>query len=230
MLPAQTSCSRDRTERGMNRSDRRMPRGYSNDTGVNHRFKDRVGVRTGRLTFTRCVGENAHRHKIWEAVCDCGNVITTSSPSKTKSCGCLRSEKASARQLERALPPDEKRRRILANRVMQRERRKTNPILAMQARLSRLHRHAIASVGAIKSSPTFEALGYTAAEFAAHIERQFLPGMGWSNMRMWQIDHIIPVSSAKTEADVVSLNQLSNLRPLWSAENNRKKDIRQNLL
>jgi hypothetical protein len=100
----------------------------------------------------------------------------------------------------------------------------------MQARLSRLHRHALAMVGAIKTSPTFEQLGYTAEEFVAHIERQFVKGMGWHNMREWQIDHIIPVSEAKTEQDVVALNQLSNLRPMWADQNNAKKDKRLSLI
>jgi len=44
----------------------------------------------------------------------------------------------------------------------------------MQSRLSRLHRHALAQVGAIKTSPTFAELGYSAKEFVVHIERQFL--------------------------------------------------------
>jgi hypothetical protein len=100
----------------------------------------------------------------------------------------------------------------------------------MQARLSRLHRHALAQVGAIKTSGTFEQLGYSAADFVRHIERQFLRGMGWHNMNEWQVDHIIPVSSAKTEEDVVALNQLSNLRPMWAVDNNAKKDKRISLL
>lgn len=100
----------------------------------------------------------------------------------------------------------------------------------MQARLSRLHRHALAQVNAIKTSPTFEQLGYSVDDFVAHIERQFVPRMGWHNMSKWQIDHIVPVSEAKTEDDVIALNQLSNLRPMWSHENNAKKNKRSNLL
>jgi len=114
--------------------------------------------------------------------------------------------------------------------MRQRQRRKSDPALAMQARLSRLHRWALAKVGAIKTSPTFEQLGYTVDEFITHLERQFLPGMGWHNMDRWQIDHIVPVSEAKTVEDVVRLNQLSNLRPMWAEENNNKKNKRVTLL
>lgn len=78
---------------------------------------------------------------------------------------------------------------MLAIRVRQRQRRKTDPRSAMQVRLSRLHRHALAQVEAIKTSKMFEHLGYTASEFVRHIERQFLPRMGSHNMSEWQVDH-----------------------------------------
>lgn len=100
----------------------------------------------------------------------------------------------------------------------------------MHARISRLHRHALSRVGGIKSSPTFEQIGYSAEDLVRHIERQFAGGIGWHNMNEWQIDHIIPVSTAENEADVVALNQLSNLRPMWALDNNRKKDRRSTLL
>ncbi|NNH56921.1 hypothetical protein HLI01_08880 [Rhizobium laguerreae] len=207
-----------------------MPSGISSETGVSHRFKDRTGTRNGRLVFTKYLGLDDHRHGIWEAVCDCGFVTTTSQPHSKRSCGCLQRETAARTQANKALPQEERTKRILANRVRQRQRRKSDPRLAMQARLSRLHRHALAQVGAIKTSSTFEQLGYTAAEFVRHIERQFFGGMGWRNMSEWQVDHIIPVSSAKSEEDVIALNQLSNLRPMWAVDNNAKKNKRLSLL
>jgi hypothetical protein len=47
--------------------------------------------------------------------------------------------------------------------------------------------------------------------------------MGWHNMKDWQIDHILPISQPRIVDDVVALNQLSNLRPMWAEENNAKK-------
>jgi hypothetical protein len=35
----------------------------------------------------------------------------------------------------------------------------------------------------------------------------------------WDIDHFIPVSSAKTEEDIVKLNHYTNLQPLCSYVN-----------
>ena len=207
-----------------------MPVIINPETGRGFTFKDRAGVRNGRLVFTRYLGRNEFKHSVWEARCDCGNITQTSSPNKTKSCGCLQREAAARTQLKKKLPPALKALSRKAAAARQRDKRKTNPIAVMQARLSRLHRHALAQVGAIKSSPTFEQLGYTAEEFVAHMERQFSKGMGWHNMSGWQIDHIIPAKEAKCEADVVALNQLSNLRPMWAKENNTKKARRVSLL
>lgn len=207
-----------------------MPRRVDPKTGRGYRFKDWTGQRTGRLVFVRHIGINKHKHQVWEALCDCGAVTQTTMPRKTQSCGCLQREAAAKTQRNKALPPDAKRQSRKDSAARQRAKRKTDPIIAMQSRLSRLHRHALAQVGAIKTSPTFEQLGYTAEDFVAHIERQFLPGMGWHNMKQWQIDHILPVKDAKTEQDVVALNQLPNLRPMWAKENNAKKARRTHLL
>lgn len=207
-----------------------MPKGVDASTGRGTRFKDRVGTRHGRLTFTRHVGEDHHRHQVWEARCDCGTIIETAVTAKTRSCGCLRREVAAETQRRKALPPEVRAANLANSRVMSRAKRKSDPLARMQARLSRLHRHALRQVGAIKTSPTFEQLGYTAEQFVVHIERQFGPGMGWHNMDRWQLDHVIPVSEATNEADVVALNQLPNLRPMWSAENNRKRNKRETLL
>lgn len=208
-----------------------MPSGINPDTGRHYGYKDRRGQRNGRLTFIAEIGVNKHRHIVWLAICDCGNETRTATPHKTLSCGCYCRERASeVNKVLRKLPPEEKKKRVKENARRQKLKRKTDPLKAMQARLSRLHRHALAKVNALKTSPTFEELGYSVEQFVIHIEKQFLPGMSWDNMREWQIDHIIPVSTAKTKEDVIALNQLPNLRPMWAAENNRKKNKIETLL
>lgn len=207
-----------------------MPARLNPENNKGFRFKDRSGQRNGRLVFTRHLGIDEHKHHRWEALCDCGAMTVTATPHKTKSCGCLHRDTMAKIQRAKALPKEQKRRNVLRNRANQRSRRRTDPLKAMQARLSRLHRHALRQVGAIKTSPTFDALGYTAGEFVAHIERQFVRGMGWHNMSAWQIDHVLPISDARTVEDVVALNQLSNLRPMWAPDNNAKKNRRQSLL
>lgn len=200
-----------------------MPKVINPESGRGFTFKDRSGQRSGRLLFTRVVGINSHKHNIWEAICDCGRTTTTSTPHKTRSCGCLQKEIMAGIQKAKALPSHIKDKSRKDSADKQRAKRKSNPLAVMQSRLSRLHRHALSQVNAIKRSRTFDQLGYSVFDFVAHIERQFLKGMGWHNMSDWQIDHIIPIVQAKTEDDVIALNQLSNLRPMWAKENNAKK-------
>ena len=81
---------------------------------------------------------------------------------------------------------------------------------------------------------TVDLLGYSTAELKAHIERQFLPGMGWHNTDEWHLDHIVPLSSfAITGPDDPELRVawgLPNLRPLWAKDNLRKSDKREYLV
>lgn len=195
---------------------------------------DMSGQRIGRLTVLDRAGVDSHGKVLWRCACECGTEAVAVGASLRKgskrSCGCLQKEVAAATQRRKARPAEIKRAAARASAAKQRARRKADPIAVMQARLSRLHPHALRQVGAIKSSPTFAQLGYSVDEFVVHIERQFLKGMGWHNMDKWQIDHIVPVSSAKTVDDVIALNQLSNLRPMWARENNAKKNARTHLL
>lgn len=115
-------------------------------------------------------------------------------------------------------------------RAANRKKRRERPEHAMAERVSRLMAWALASVGAIKRSATFDLLGYTPAQLKTHIEKQFTQGMSWANRSEWEIDHITPISTATCEADVIALNQLSNLRPLWALNNNQKNNRRQHLI
>ncbi len=168
-----------------------MTSGVDKITGKSHKFIDRTWNKNGRLTYIEFVGISKCRQTLWRALCECGNYAIVSRVD-TKSCGCLRKEKAVETRRKAAMSPELKREKELLNRKKQKERRKITPHMNMQARLSRLHRHALAKVNAIKTSPTFEALGYSVDEFVSHIEKQFIDGMNWENMHLWQIDHIIP--------------------------------------
>lgn len=69
-------------------------------------------------------------------------------------------------------------------------------------------------------------LPYSVEELIAHLERKFLPEMGWHNVSEWEIDHIRPVSSfAYTSSDDIGFKDcwaLDNLQPLWASDNRRK--------
>ena len=87
-----------------------------------------------------------------------------------------------------------------------------------------------------KESKTNEILGCTYQEFKSYLENQFQSWMNWDNYgnpkdgiyklnKTWDIDHIIPISSAKTEEEIIKLNHYTNLQPLCSKVN---RDIKKN--
>lgn len=70
-----------------------------------------------------------------------------------------------------------------------------------------------------KNNKTINYLGCSLEELKQHLEKQFKEGMSWENYGKWHIDHIIPLSSAKTEEDLYKLTNYNNLQPLWAKEN-----------
>lgn len=85
-----------------------------------------------------------------------------------------------------------------------------------------------------KNSRTYEILGCSYQEFREHIESQFEGWMNWDNYGVhngeknhcWEYDHIVPLSSAECEEDIIRLNHYSNIQPLCSYVNrNVKRDI-----
>ena len=57
-----------------------------------------------------------------------------------------------------------------------------------------------------------------------HLESKFTEEMSFDNYGKWHIDHIIPISSAKTEEDIIRLNHYTNFQPLWAVDNLRKSN------
>ncbi len=59
-----------------------------------------------------------------------------------------------------------------------------------------------------------------------YLEQKFTEGMSWDNHGLygWHIDHIIPLSSAKTEEEVYELCHYTNLQPLWADDNLKKSN------
>ena len=94
---------------------------------------------------------------------------------------------------------------------------------------------SIKNNGFKKKSKTQTILGCTFDEFKTHIESQWESWMSWGNYGLyngelnygWDIDHVIPSSSAITEDDVYKLNHYTNLKPLCSYYN---RNIKRNKL
>jgi len=114
------------------------------------------------------------------------------------------------------------------------KKRKDNPLF----RLIRNYRNsclkAFRSIGNKKNNKSLKLLGLKDwEEFAEHLSKQFYDHpetgeeMTFDNHGLygWHIDHIIPISSVKTEKDIIKLCHYTNLQPLWAEENLSKSNI-----
>ncbi len=96
-------------------------------------------------------------------------------------------------------------------------------------------RRSLISKGYKKNFSSEQILGCSIEEFKTYLELKFEYWMNWGNKGLyngtpnygWDIDHIIPLSSAKTEEELLKLNHLNNLQPLCSYVN---RDIKKNTL
>lgn len=101
---------------------------------------------------------------------------------------------------------------------------KGNPVFALRISISNLIRHGFNSKNMNKPISSEKILGCSFFEFKQHLESQFKPWMNWQNRGLyngeanygWDIDHIIPISTAITIEDVIRLNHNTNLQPLCS--------------
>lgn len=71
---------------------------------------------------------------------------------------------------------------------------------------------------------TKDIVGIESHELKIYLENQFNDGMCWENYGEWQIDHIIPLSSAITEEEIYKLCYYTNLQPLWKIDNIKKSN------
>lgn len=71
-----------------------------------------------------------------------------------------------------------------------------------------------------KKFTTTEIIGCDYVSFKIYFESLFTEGMSWDKLGYEiHIDHIIPLSSAKTEDELYKLNHYTNLQPLWAKDN-----------
>lgn len=77
-----------------------------------------------------------------------------------------------------------------------------------------------------KKSKFIDYIGCDSETLINHLESKFQSGMTWENHSIngWHIDHIIPLSSAKTEEELYKLCHYTNLQPLWAHDNIKKSD------
>jgi len=110
------------------------------------------------------------------------------------------------------------------NSEYSKKRRKTDKIFKLRINVSNMIRDSFRRNGLTKNMLTSNIIGCSFIELKNYLEKQFLHWMNWENKGLyngqlnhgWDIDHIIPISSAKTIEDVIRLNHHTNLQPLCS--------------
>jgi hypothetical protein len=106
-------------------------------------------------------------------------------------------------------------------------RKKTDKLFKLKCNMRSSISKTLKRFNINKKNKTNEILGCSFEEFKQHLESKFKPWMTWENHGKyngelnygWDIDHIIPLSSGKTEEDILKLNHFSNLQPLCSKTN-----------
>jgi len=115
----------------------------------------------------------------------------------------------------------------------QRNRRKTDPLYKLSKNIRASISVIFSKNNYIKMSRTHQILCCSYEEFKQYLESKMENWMSWNNYGKyngelnygWDMDHIIPVSSANSEEELIRLNHYSNFQPLCSYINrNIKKD------
>ena len=124
-----------------------------------------------------------------------------------------------------------KEKKKISNRKWIKNKLKTDDFFRLKISISSIIRNILFRNGFKKSSRTHEILGCSFEEFKLYLESNFEPWMTWENRGLyngelnygWDIDHRVPISSAKTEEEIIKLNHFTNLQPLCGYTNRHIK-------
>ncbi len=110
-------------------------------------------------------------------------------------------------------------------RIENRKRKeRENPFIKSKNNIKKRVREAFKSKKWKIGGSSEQLLGVSFIVAKAHIERQFIKGMSWNNYGLWHIDHILPISLAKNEEELIALCHYTNLQPLWAKDNIAKSN------
>ena len=115
-------------------------------------------------------------------------------------------------------------------RAYQKNKRKTDPLYRLKSNLKTTILMALKKSNYPKRSHTEQILGCSYQFLKEYLESKFESWMNWENKgnwngyptcinTHWDIDHIIPLSSAKDEFELLKLCHYTNLQPLCSYHN-----------
>lgn len=108
----------------------------------------------------------------------------------------------------------------------ERIKRQTDPVYRFRTSFRCLIGSYLRKKGYTGGKKVWEVVGCDFETFLEYIQNQFEEGMTLDNYGhgkgCWNIDHIIPICTAKTDEDIERLNHYTNLRPMWSKDNYKK--------
>lgn len=106
-------------------------------------------------------------------------------------------------------------------------KKRSDPLYRLKDAIRCRIRNSLRNNGYSKKSKSMLILGCSYDNLKLYIEARFESWMNWENYGLyngtekygWDIDHVIPLSTAKTEEDVLRLNHYTNLQPLCGYHN-----------
>lgn len=112
-------------------------------------------------------------------------------------------------------------------RTWQANRKQKDPVFKLKCSIKNIIYQSFKVKNFPKISRVEQILGCTYQDFRTYIESKFEPWMSWDNKGLyngtenygWDIDHIIPLATAKSELELLKLNHYTNLQPLCSKVN-----------
>jgi len=106
----------------------------------------------------------------------------------------------------------------------EREKRKIDPLFKLSGNMRKRINSFVKLTKFTKKTKTFDLIGCDPIFLKEYLENKFTDDMTWDNYGFygWHIDHIIPLSSSKTEEEVYKLCHYTNLQPLWAIDNLKK--------
>ncbi len=107
----------------------------------------------------------------------------------------------------------------------ERNRKLNNPIYKLSINVRKRLGKYLKTAGITKNKKTFDIVGCSPPKLKDYLEKQFVVGMSWDLVgKHIHIDHIIPLSSAKTKEEIYKLCHYTNLQPLWAEDNLAKSN------
>ena len=104
------------------------------------------------------------------------------------------------------------------------ERFKTDVLYKFRVNISCNIKNSLKGLGYKKNGKSAQILGCSIIDFKSWIESQFVDDMNWDNRKLWDLDHKVPISFAKTKEEAIELCHYSNYQPLWSDINAKKSN------